>query len=109
MKTFLKITVAIIIFITIFKVTGISLKKEPKDNNRDQVSVSFEMDPIEEKAKEKGKEIINENKGKVADFIYDKATKYNPEGDVLPDQYDDIIKDKINQKLNNNLNDEEDK
>lgn len=27
--------------------------------------------------------------------VYEKATEYNPEGDIVPDQIDDIIKEEI--------------
>ena len=33
---------------------------------------------------------------KITNFIYDEATKYNPQGDILPDKIDDEIKKEIN-------------
>lgn len=37
--------------------------------------------------------------GKISDFIYAEATIHNPEGDLLPDQVDDIIKEEIKNRL----------
>lgn len=36
----------------------------------------------------------------IGEFVYDKATKYNPEGDLLPDEIDNRIKDKVKEKIN---------
>ena len=50
--------------------------------------------------------VRNENKPalkyiarKANSFIYDEATKHNPAGDVLPDNLDNSIKDKIKESL----------
>ncbi len=32
---------------------------------------------------------------KVTDKVYEKATEYNPEGDLVPDQIDDVVKEEI--------------
>lgn len=37
---------------------------------------------------------------KITNFIYDKATKHNPQGDILPDRIDDEIKKEIKEKIN---------
>lgn len=36
---------------------------------------------------------------KMEDFLYLEAGKYNPEGDVLPDEIDDIIKNKLKKEI----------
>jgi len=37
---------------------------------------------------------------KVKDIIYREATEHNPAGDMLPDQFDDKIKQEIKEKIN---------
>lgn len=44
--------------------------------------------------KEESKKIIH----LVKDFFYDKAGKYNPSGDFMPDWLDDVLKGKIKEK-----------
>jgi hypothetical protein len=36
---------------------------------------------------------------KVKDVVYDEATKHNPEGDFLPDQIDDRIKEEVKNRI----------
>jgi len=44
-------------------------------------------------------ETVRKAAGKLKAFIYQEATVYNPEGDVLPDGIDDELFDEIKDKL----------
>ena len=45
--------------------------------------------------KEQNRPLLKKITQKISQVVYDEATKHNPEGDFLPDQLDDSIKNKI--------------
>ncbi len=46
------------------------------------------------------KDFLKQAARKAKNIIYREATEHNPEGDVLPDQIDDKIKQEIKEKIN---------
>jgi len=46
------------------------------------------------------KDFLKKVGGKIKSIIYREATEHNPEGDILPDQIDDEIKQEIKSRVN---------
>ncbi|MFC1623074.1 hypothetical protein ACFL2R_01290 [Patescibacteria group bacterium] len=45
------------------------------------------------------RELVKKVAKKVSGVIYKEATEHNPEGDMLPDEIDDIIKNEIKERF----------
>ncbi|EKE16167.1 MAG: hypothetical protein ACD_11C00029G0047 [uncultured bacterium] len=48
---------------------------------------------------DEGKKLTKNILKKISEIVYREATIHNPEGDMLPDQVDDIIKEKIKENI----------
>lgn len=97
MKLIIKV---IILVIVLFGV--VSLLKKEADSNEKEPLISFKSDTgsfslkIREKEKEELKTIVSKVKG----LIYKEATLHNPPGDMLPDQIDDTLINKVKETVN---------
>ena len=74
-----------------------------KDNTSLKVSDFFNKDgEVEIDKNAKGE--IKEKAKELDDRIYKEATEHNPEGDVLPDEIDDTIREKIKEEARDRIN-----
>ena len=70
------------------------LKKEKVVEIKSNQESSFSVEIREEE-----KSFLKKVAGKIKDIIYREATEHNPEGDVLPDEIDDRIKEEIKSRI----------
>lgn len=52
------------------------------------------------KIKDEDKPILKKIAQKINSIIYEEATIHNPEGDMLPDAIDDVLKEQIKERVN---------
>lgn len=74
-----------------------------KNNTSLKVSDFFNKDGEVEIDKD-AKGEIKEKAKKLDNRIYKEATEHNPEGDVLPDEIDDTIREKIKEEAKDRIN-----
>lgn len=61
--------------------------------------VLFKVDSGKLKIRDSMRPIVKKIVSKAENFIYFEATKYNPKGDLLPDNIDDNLKQELKKEL----------
>lgn len=94
MKLFIKLIILVIVVYVAWSFLKPGNNKEPLIRFTDQAE-NFSV-KIRNKEKEEFKQYLE----KIKRFVYREATVHNPAGDVVPDQIDDKVIQKVKEKVN---------
>ncbi len=98
MKILYTFAVILVIFLCLAVFGGYWLKKNVGDLSPGSLA-RFLKGETKIQLDEKTKAELKEKAKEVDDKVYQEATEHNPEGDVLPDEIDNTVKDEIKKEV----------
>jgi uncharacterized protein YxeA len=98
MKILYGIIAILLIFLCFAILGGFWLKKNISDFNLGNLA-NFLKGETKIQLDKETKAEFKEKAKEIDDKIYQEATKHNPEGDVLPDEIDNVLKEEIKKEV----------